>query len=102
MNVFISQPMNGKTNEEIANERANAIASLLKIYPNQSIHILDTYFKDFNGNGLQFLGKSIYELGNADIAYFCKDWDKYRGCKIEYICAKEYGVKTICYEGKEC
>lgn len=26
---------------------------------------------------------------------FCADWEKYRGCKIEYTCAVEYGVQVI-------
>lgn len=26
-----------------------------------------------------------------------KDWDKYRGCKIEHSCAVEYGIKVIEY-----
>lgn len=37
----------------------------------------------------------VEEQANADIAYFCKDWDKYRGCRIENTCAKEYGIKVM-------
>ena len=35
---------------------------------------------------LWYLGESIKLLGQADIAYFCKDWEKYRGCCIEHEC----------------
>lgn len=42
-----------------------------------------------------FLGKSIELLSTADIVYFAKDWDKFRGCKIENTCAKEYSIPVI-------
>lgn len=93
--VFISQPMNGKTKEEILAERGEAILSIKSYYPNDEVEVLDTYFKDYNGKPLEYIGKSIMMLAQADVAYFCKGWDKARGCKIEHLCAKEYGVKTL-------
>lgn len=44
---------------------------------------------------LWFLGKSIQFLGQADVAYFIGDWEKYRGCRTENFVAKEYGIKVI-------
>ena len=38
----------------------------------------------------------LYDMkATADIAYFAKDWDKYRGCKIEHTCATEYGIDVM-------
>ena len=34
-------------------------------------------------------------LSGADIAYFAKDWQKARGCKIEHERAVEYGIPRI-------
>ena len=44
---------------------------------------------------LWYLGESLKLLATADVAYFAPGWDKARGCKIENICAKEYGIHTI-------
>lgn len=93
--VFISQPMKDKTDVEIETERNNIICMLKEKYG--EIEILDTFFKNapHEARPLWFLGKSLEFLSNADIAVFAKDWNKYRGCKIENICAKEYGIKVI-------
>lgn len=96
--LFISQPMKGKTNEEIEAERAKAVEEA-KVVLNDDVEVIDSFFKDapVDARPLWFLGKSIELLSVADAAYFAKDWDKYRGCKIEHSCAVEYGIKVIEY-----
>lgn len=96
--LFISQPMKGKTNEEIEAERAKAMEEA-KAVLNDDVEIIDSFFKNapVDARPLWFLGKSIELLSVADIAYFAKDWDKYRGCKIEHTAAQEYGIKVIEY-----
>ena len=87
--VFISQPMRGKTDEEILEERER--------FDSDQIEILDTFFTDHTdeSNPLEFLGRSIIYLGKADLVYFIKDWDEARGCRIEHLCATEYGLTVI-------
>nr|DAI34034.1 MAG TPA: protein of unknown function (DUF4406) [Caudoviricetes sp.] len=96
MKVFISQPMRDKTDEQIKEERAKAVNRIKETY-NEDVEIIDSFFENapHNAKPLWFLGKSIELLADADIAYFCKDWNKYRGCKIEHICAKEYGINIM-------
>lgn len=97
--VFISQPMNGKTNEEIILERNLLIEKAKERYGD--VKIIDSFFKDapHNAKPLWFLGKSIELLADADVAYFAKDWDKARGCRIENQCAISYGVEVVeCYD----
>lgn len=31
-------------------------------------------------------------LSTADVAYFLKGWNTARGCRIEYMCADNYGI----------
>jgi hypothetical protein len=90
--------MKGKTNEEIEAERAKAVEKA-KAVLNDDVEVIDSFFKDapVDARPLWFLGKSIELLSVADAAYFVKDWDKYRGCKIEHSCAVEYGIKVIEY-----
>ena len=36
--------------------------------------------------------RKIELLSTADIAYFVKDLNTARGCRIEYMCADNYGI----------
>ena len=96
--VFISQPMNGKTNEEILAVREKAIDSAKKNL-GDDVEVIDSYFEDYNPeNGcvpLKYLSKSLELLADADIAYFAKGWEDARGCRIENQCAIAYGIEVI-------
>ena len=94
--LFISQPMKGKTDEEILKEREKAIESA-KRHLGEDIEVIDSFFQSapVDARPLWFLGKSLELLSTADVVYFAKDWEKYRGCKIENLCAIEYGIDVI-------
>lgn len=85
--------MKGKSEEEILQERARAIAEAEHLL-GEPVEVLETYFgKDYRP--LEFLGKSIMYLARADAAYFAPGWGVARGCKIEHTCAVEYGIPVI-------
>lgn len=92
MKVFISQPMAGKTEEQIKLEREK----LTEEFTSLNYEVIDSVFKDFSKDKspIYYLAKSIELLDKADIVVFMNGWDKARGCRIEYEVAKEYG-KTI-------
>lgn len=94
--VFISQPMNGKTNDEIKAERERAIKEVEKTV-NGKVEVIDSFFENapHDAKPLWFLGKSLELLSTADIAYFCEGWKNARGCRIEHISALEYGISVI-------
>ena len=94
--LFISQPMRGKTDEEILKEREKAIESA-KRHLGEDVEVLDSFFQSAPADArpLWFLGKSLELLSTADIAYFAKGWEEARGCKIENLCAIEYGITVI-------
>lgn len=96
--LFISQPMNGKTEEEILAVREKAIESA-KRNLGEDVEVIDSYFEDYNPeNGcvpLKYLSKSLELLADADVAYFAKGWEDVRGCKIENACAIAYGIDVI-------
>ena len=89
--LFISQPMNGLSNEDIEKERAR-ILEVVKITEGANIELIDSFFKDapHDARPLWFLGKSFELLSTADIVYFGGDWKNKRGCKLEYEAAKQY------------
>ena len=94
--LFISQPMKGKTDEEILAERRKAIRSAERQL-GEAIEVIDSFFQSAPADAkpLWFLGKSLELLAGADIAYFAKGWQEARGCKIENICAIEYGIAVM-------
>ena len=85
-----------KTDEQILAEREKAIESAKRNF-GEDIEVIDSFFKDapHDAKPLWFLGKSLELLSTADIAYFVKGWENYRGCKIENTCAIEYGIEVI-------
>ena len=100
MRVMISQPMNGKSNEEIRKERAEIVKKIER----KGFEYIDTVFEDEGKmnkiihGGVYYLGKSIEKMAEADIVYFMKGWENARGCKIEHLICSQYRI--ICeYEG---
>nr|DAO80397.1 MAG TPA: protein of unknown function (DUF4406) [Caudoviricetes sp.] len=94
--LFISQPMRGKTDTEILKERVFAIAKAQAL-TSEEIEVIGSFYNDFNPNAkpLEYLARSIEDLATADIAIFIGDWKNYRGCRIEHLCAVEYGIDRI-------
>lgn len=93
--LFISQPMRGKSDEEILAERERAVAEAEKIL-GEPVELLDTFFGTSDmSHALEYLGESIKRMAQADAAYFAPGWGMARGCKIEHDCAVAYGVPII-------
>lgn len=94
--LFISQPMRGKTDEEILREREKAIASAQK-HLGEEVEVIDSFVQNSPAEAkpLWFLGKSLELLSTADVVYFAKGWEETRGCRIENTCAIEYGITVI-------
>ena len=101
--VMLSQPMAGKTNEEIAATRERAIATLTA----KGYEIINTLFTDewnskdeMESRGvvnipLCFLAKSLEKMSMCHAVYFCKGWENARGCRIEHAAAREYGLELV-------
>ena len=95
MKVMLSQPMNGRSEEEIKKERQNIIEKFNKMH----IDVIDTLFteeapQDCNV-AVYYLGKSISAMKDIDALYMCDNWFNARGCKIENQVAREYGIKIL-------
>lgn len=94
--LFISQPMRGKTDEEILAEREKAIQSAEQMIGEQ-VEVIDSFFQSapIDAKPLWFLGKSLELLADADVAYFAPGWEQARGCRVEHTCAVEYSIDRI-------
>lgn len=110
MKAMISQPMAGKTPEEIGETRERAIEFL----QTGGYEIVNTPFTDdwygelaMKNRGvvnkpLCYLAKSLENMSLCDIAYFCKGWERARGCLIEQEAAKAYGLIVMYEEDYTC
>lgn len=94
--LFISQPMNGKSDDEILKERKYLNAKA-EARTGEAFEVLDTFFASAPADAkpLWYLGESLKYLAMADLAVFALDWSKARGCRIEHAAAEEYGIPTM-------
>ena len=100
---MLSQPMNGKTEQEIVETREKAIKVLTKKgYEVVNTLFTDEWYKQENMKKrgvvqipLCFLAKSLENMSNCHTVYFCKGWENARGCRIEHEAAKAYGLDII-------
>lgn len=103
MKAMLSQPMNGKTEQEIVETRNKAIKALEAA----GYEVVNTLFTDewyskekMEERGvvqipLCFLAKILENMSLCHAAYFCKGWENARGCKIEHDAAVAYGLKIL-------
>lgn len=93
--VFISIPMNGRSREDILAEQQKALYKATEIL-GEPCQMIESCQKDYaEMKPLECLGHSLILLSTADVAVFAPGWAKARGCRIENICASEYGLKVL-------
>lgn len=99
--AMISQPMAGKTEEEIQVTRNKAINKLNEL----GYELVNTLFtdewvakeksNDVTNVPLWFLAKSLQRMSECDAVYLCNGWVKARGCNVEHTAADLYGLELI-------
>lgn len=106
--AMLSQPMAGKSDDEIAYARERAVKALEA----KGYKVINTLFTDewYSRESMKergvvqiplcFLAKSLENMSLCHAAYFCEGWEKSRGCRIEHDAAVAYGVEII-YESPE-
>lgn len=94
MKLMISQPMRGKANEQIKQERETIVKQLEA----EGHEVIDTVLDLSEGKTpVHYLSKSIEIMADVDGVVFMPGWQQARGCRIEYQVATEYGkfIKLI-------
>ena len=105
MKVFISVPMRGRTDEEIAKAIAVAKSKLSEMADknNEPVEYVDNFVpmpkKDEVNNienlSMWCLGGAIQKMSKCDTIYFCPGWDEARGCIIERSVAVSYRLTRL-------
>ena len=105
-NIFISQPMTGKSEEEILATRQKEIEKIhqLASKDGEQVNIIDSYIDDATRNEFQgrmgdainwdiyWLSQSLQKLALADTIWLCEGWEHSKGCTVELSCAMRYGL----------
>lgn len=106
--VMISQPMANLKHEEIVETKERAITALKA----NGFRVMNTLFveDEFSSQYLRksgvvrqpvfFLSRAILIMSKCHAIYFCKGWEKARGCQIEHAIALAYGLEII-HEGEK-
>lgn len=88
MKIMISQPMMGKSDKQIKQERQ----SLIEMLEAEGHQVIDTVLDISEGlSPVYYLGESIKKMSEADAVVFMPGWENARGCRIEHEIALEYG-----------
>ena len=108
-NIFISQPMTGKSEEEILATRQKAIDEIHQLFDADGveINIIASYiddatrkhFKEHVSDDINWdifwLSQSLERLAMADMIWLCEGWEYSKGCNIELECAIQYGLVIV-------
>ena len=116
-NIFISQPMTGKSEEEILATRQKEIEKIHQEIREMhqldskeddiQVNIIDSYIDDATRNEFQgrmgdainwdiyWLSQSLQKLALADTIWLCEGWEYSKGCNIELKCAIQYGLNIV-------
>ena len=91
MKVFISQPMNGRSNRAIREERQ----PIINQYEKDGWEVIDSVLDMGPASAVKYLAKSIELMDDADRVVMMKGWEKSRGCRIEHEIAVAYDREVV-------
>ena len=94
MKIFISQPMNGRTDEEVMKRRDEIKKYCIKVFQ-KPCEFIDSFTKPVdlvNKGRIAMLGHSITMMHDAELVVFDKGWDKAHGCCVERLVCSEYKI----------
>ena len=116
-NIFISQPMTGKSEEEILATRQKEIEKIHQEIREMhqldskeddiQVNIIDSYIDDATRKHFKkhvsddinwdifWLSQSLERLAMADTIWLCDGWEYSKGCNVELECAIQYGLDIV-------
>jgi len=103
LHIFVSLRCEGKSYDEMCLAQ-KAIFKAYKEEKNKKhkddLDLVESLFENYapgESNRIEFLGKSITKMGDADVVLIPLDYRKSKGCTIEALTAKIYGLSIVTY-----
>lgn len=94
--IMLSSPMNGKTREEIDDERNEMANLLFDYYGDDNCEVMSTVVEDHEQKSeLECFAESVLFMSMADVLAMGFGWENARGCKLEHEIAKAYHVEIV-------
>lgn len=99
--LFISCPMNGRTEENIKKTMFK-MHQIAQIIFDEKLQPIDSYFNDETieekkNDSIYCLGRAIEKMAEADYFIGVRSID-FRGCNVERFIAEEYGLESTFVE----
>ena len=95
--VYIAQPMGGRSDVDILEERVSILKFMEELLGSEIVEV-PSFFRGEERNKmkpLRMLGMGLELMSDADVIVFAPKWEEARGCRIEHECALEYGYRII-------
>ena len=92
MKVMISQPMAGKTVEEVKSERQRIVDRLTQMGHEVVDSVIAKEPPKTKAVALWYLGGALQIMSGCDAVLFMRGWDTARGCRIEHQAVLDYGL----------
>ena len=95
---MLSQPMNGIPDSEVRKIQDD----LKEKFAKYNIDVVDSFLTEVPETELKnprlfyLVGRTIQNfLSDVDAVYFCKGWERAKGCRIERHICEEYGIAIL-------
>lgn len=95
MKVMISQPMAGKSVEQVKEERQRVVERLTKMGHEVVDSVIAKEPPQTSHVALWYLGGALQIMSTCDAVLFMKGWDTARGCRIEHQAVLDYGLELM-------
>lgn len=102
--LFISCPMNGRTDENIKNSMEK-MHKLAEIIFGEELEVIDSFIEENPPVGCKnipmwYLSKAIEKMVDADYFIGVRYWDAFKGCAAEVDIARNYGIQSTYLDGE--
>lgn len=102
LNIYVSLRCMGLTYNKMILKRDKIVEDYKAQHKNYQaeINVIDSLFPEYvpgESNPIEFLGKSIEKMKNADVVLIPVDYRKSKGCYIEEEVARIYGLPINSY-----
>lgn len=93
--LFISLPMHGIDEVDVMLTREHIYQAMKKV---GNYELIENYTHEDapnDANRLWHLGRSIQDLGTADLVIFAPGWNLAKGCVVEHMACEVYKIPYI-------